>query len=103
MTTLSLQRQQALRHLLKCSALADHTYINKVVDQDVLQVDMAAIDQFGWSSGEEVLIGIIKAIAGFNSEVKITDLWKLDSINREVATKAIEMALTGHGLGADLN
>lgn len=100
--TISLQRQQALRHLLKCSALADHTYINQVVNQDVLHIDLNKIDEFGWSSGEEVLIGIIKVLGGFNSDVKIADLWKLDSNNREVAIKSIEMALTGHGLGGDL-
>lgn len=99
MTQLSPDRKSAVRHLIRCSALAGHPHINRTIDIDANRIDIEALGEYGWSSGEHVLIDLIKLISGFNSDLKVADLWKLDSINQEVAIKALEMTFTGHGLG----
>lgn len=102
MTQLSPARATAIRHLLRCSAVAEHPHINRSIDIDAGRVDIEKLDDYGWSSGEEVLIELIKLISGFHSNLKVADLWKLDSINREVAIKSLEMTFTGHGLGTQV-
>lgn len=99
MTQLSPDRKSAIRHLLRCSAVADHQYLNRYIDIDSSKIDIEAINAYGWSSGEEVLVELIKLISGFTSDLKVADLWKLDATNRDVAIKSLEMTFTGHGLG----
>lgn len=99
MTQLSPDRKSAVRHLIRCSAIAGHPHINRTIDIDSGRVDIEALSEYGWSSGEKVLIELIKLMSGFNSDLKVGELWNLDATNREIAIKSLEMTFTGHGLG----
>lgn len=92
--TLNPQRIHAAATLVRLSALGEHHMIAQHVDIEGHRINWDAINDFGWSSGEIILIELLKVILHGAGNVEIEDLWRLDDENREVATLALRQAMT---------
>jgi hypothetical protein len=92
--TSGLRRQHAAKQLIATSALNGHPHIERCVDLDSSKADLQALDDWCWSSGELVLIELLKVLLNGHGNVEVEDLWMLDSQNRQSAILALRIAMT---------
>lgn len=88
--------RDAMRALIRHSALNNHYHLAACIDFDGMRFDFEALNDYPWSSGESVLVGILQAIYNGHSDVTITDLYKLDEASRGAAMMALRIRLLGH-------
>jgi hypothetical protein len=84
---------KAIQTLMRTSALNGHPHAEACIDSDRGVVDVARLIDFGWSSGELVLVGLVRAFYGGWSDMDISDIAKLDTDNRRAATLALRVWL----------
>ncbi len=84
---------KAIQTLMRTSALNGHPHAEACIDSDRGVVDVARLIDFGWSSGEQVLVGLVRAFYGGWSDMDISDISKLDTDNRRAATLALRVWL----------
>ncbi len=83
----------AVRHILARSALADTPgRIGRLILTDAGDLTMQRLDTWRWSSGEVVLLDVLKFILG---EGRWPDISRLDEPNQQVVRKAIGMLAEG--------
>jgi hypothetical protein len=76
--------------LMKLSALSRSDYAHSCVDLDRNAVDLERLENFGWSSGEQVLVDLVREIYNGSGKGSVADLTALDEDNRRVAIMALE-------------
>ena len=76
--------------LMKLSALARSEHAQACIDFDRSAVDLDRLEDFGWSSGEQVLVDLIREIYNGSGKGSVYDLTTLDDDNRRVAIMALE-------------
>lgn len=74
---------------MRFSALARSEHAQRCVDLDRSTVDLERLDDYGWSSGERILVDLIRAMWNGSGGVTVHDLTRLDDENRRVAVMAI--------------
>jgi hypothetical protein len=84
---------KAIGVLMRTSALNGHHYAESCIDMDRGVVDLARLNEFGWSSGERVLVGLVRAFYGGWADTDIHDIALLDADNRRAATLALRVWL----------
>ena len=84
---------KAIQALMRTSALQGHPHAESCIDPDRGVVDVARLNEWNWSSGERVLVGLIRAFYGGWSDMDISDIAKLDADNRRAATLALRVWL----------
>lgn len=75
--------------LIKLSALSRSEHAQSCIDLDRSAVDLERLDDFGWSSGEQVLIDLVRSIYNGTGDRTVHDLTALDDDNRRVAVMAL--------------
>lgn len=83
--------------LMRLSALAHHSYAQSCVDLDRNSVDVERLTQYSWSSGEYVLVNLVRDIYNGSGLGSTYDLTALDNDNRRVAVMALGAWLIGEG------
>jgi hypothetical protein len=76
--------------LMKLSALSRSDHAQSCVDLDRSAVDLERLENFGWSSGEQVLVDLVREIYNGSGNGSVYDLTALDDDNRRVAIMALE-------------
>lgn len=84
---------KAIAVLIKTSALNGHPHVDACIDMDRGVIDMARLLEWNWSSGEQVLVGLLRAFYGGWSDMDISDIAKLDADNRRAAMLALRVWL----------
>lgn len=84
---------KAIQTLMRTSALQGHRHAESCIDPDRGVVDVARLIDYRWSSGELVLVGLIRAFYGGWSDMDISDIAKLDADNRRAAVLALRVWL----------
>lgn len=95
------QQGAAARVLLNLSALADHPHVQACIEPDGWRINWERLDEWRWSSGERILIELLRTIVLGHGEVKVHDIYQLDSDNRAVAGMALANLL-GQPSGGEL-
>ena len=90
------QTLDAIKTLIRCSALNNHPHVERCIDPDSMRFDLQALNEWCWSSGEEVLVGVLTALYGSATEVRLHELYNLDEMNREAVIMALRIRLLGH-------
>lgn len=90
------RRIAAAKMLTRVSCLALNPHVAKHVDLDSNRVDWEALAEWRWSSGETVLVELMRVLLLGHGTARIEDLQKLDEDNRAAAIAAIQI-----GLGAE--
>lgn len=80
--------------LMKLSALSRSDYAQSCVDFDRSAIDLDRLEDFGWSSGERVLVDLVRSIYNGSGDRTVHDLTALDDDNRRVALLALASWLT---------
>lgn len=95
-------RRDAGHYLVSMSLLCEHDHFLRNFEPaepgpypDFLDVE--AMENFGWSSGEKTLVNLFLVFAGFGREVTINDILSLDSRNKSASGNAIAMACAKEG------
>lgn len=83
------KRARAARALLNLSALSGHIHVTRCVDSDGSVVNWDTLEEWNWSSGERVLIELLRVTLLGHGHVRVQDLFTLDDRNRAVAAMAI--------------
>lgn len=91
------QRRDAGHYLTAASLLCEHFWFTDHVelrhrDAGPDLIDLEALDDFAWSSGERVLVNLFLTFAGYHRNVQVRDLLALDPPNRNAAGNAISLA-----------
>lgn len=76
--------------LARLSALSRSEHAQACIDLDRSAVDLERLDDYGWSSGEQVLVDLVRSIYNGSGYKTIHDLTALDDDNRRVALLALE-------------
>lgn len=84
---------RAITALMRCSALNGHPHAEACIDTDRGTVDVERLMDWSWSSGETVLVGLIRAFYSGWSGVDLADIAKLDADNRRAAVLALRVWL----------
>jgi hypothetical protein len=84
---------KAISVLMRTSALNGHPHAEACIDLDRGVVDVARLNDYGWSSGEQVLVGLVRAFYGGWSDTDIHDIARLDADNRRAAMLALRVWL----------
>ncbi len=86
---LTPQEHAAVRHLLQRSALASCVGVEGRIDlSDDGDLTVQRLSDWGWSSGERVLIEVLLHILG---EARWPDIGKVDDHNRQVVREAMRL------------
>lgn len=84
----------AMTTLVKMSALSSHEQLlDKAVNYDSHLIDDEVLDTWNWSSGEQVLIGVLKVIARGHSRLHLDDIYRLDKDNQNAVLLALRIRL----------
>jgi hypothetical protein len=75
---------------MKLSALSRSPHAQACIDFDRSAVDLERLENFGWSSGEQVLIDLVREMYNGSGRGSVADLTSLDDDNRRVAIMALE-------------
>lgn len=76
--------------LVKLSALSRSPHAQACIDLDRSAVDLERLEDFGWSSGEQVLVDLVREMYNGSGHRGVADLTTLDDDNRRVAIMALE-------------
>lgn len=95
MATLSERTYTPVALLMSSTCLAWHPRASAALDRDVRTIDLQLLDpdSFDWSSGERVLLGVVRAIATGAPGASVGDLVVLDSEHRQACLQALQMWL----------
>lgn len=90
-------RRDAGHFLVASSCLAGHDWFERHVtlrhrDDGPDTMDVEALDDYAWSSGERVLVGLFLTFAGYPRNCQMRDLFALDPENRKAAGDAVALA-----------
>lgn len=83
------QQRAAARMLLNVSALAGHPHILQCVEADGWRIDWERLNEWNWSGGEKVLLELLRVCILGHGDVKVADIYKLDTENQCAAANAI--------------
>ena len=83
------QQAAAARALLNYSALNGHPHAERCIEPDGWVVDWDAIEQWNWSSGERILVELLRVCVLGHGTVRVQDIYKLDSDNQWAAAFAV--------------
>lgn len=91
------QRRDAGHYLVATSILCEHDWFTRHVDlrhrdDGPDTIDLEAIDDYAWSSGERTLINLFLTLAGWPRNATVRDVLSLDDRNRQAAGNAISLA-----------
>lgn len=92
--TWSAQRKDAGYYLVATSNLCEHDHFLETVKLDydgIDQIDIAELQQWGWSSGEKTLVDLFLFCAGYSTGVTLRDVMNLDRKNLTAAANTISM------------
>lgn len=89
----SQRRIAAATALIERSALADHWYFTEHANPKASHYNWEALTDHAWGSGLGVLIEVLRTIELGRSDVKLTDLWKLDSENRSAVIRSLQILM----------
>jgi hypothetical protein len=84
---------RAIAALMRCSALNGHPHAQACIDTDRGVVDVQRLMDWSWSSGETVLVGLVRAFYCGWAGVDLADIAKLDADNRRAAVLALRVWL----------
>jgi hypothetical protein len=87
----SQRRIAAATALIERSSLADHWYFAEHAKPAASHYNWEALTDHAWGTGLGILIEVLRAIELGRSEVKLTDLWKLDAENRAAVIRALQI------------
>lgn len=79
------RKARAARAITNLSALAGHPHFTRCVDPDGPVIRWDELEDWNWSSGERVLLELLRVALLGHGRVAIEDLYKLDKTNRAVA------------------
>lgn len=86
---MNARQAAAARLLLNLSALHEHPHVSACIEPDGWLVDWDRLAAWNWSSGEKILVELLRTIILGHGHVIVGDLWTLDDENRHVAAQAI--------------
>ena len=89
MTPLSDRALRATRSLISTTHLASHPAIARAFDLDRHSIDLEILDDWPWSSGERVLVAMLRTFATSHGGPAISDLFALDRESRCAALAAL--------------
>lgn len=75
--------------LMRLSALATSEHAQSCVDTDRRYVDVTRLEDWPWSSGERVLVDLVREIWNGTGHGSVHDLTALDDDNRRVVVMAL--------------
>lgn len=90
MTTIE-NRQAAARLLVNCSALSHNPHIAKHVDLDGNRIAWDELELWRWSTGERVLLELLRFVVLGHSNLELGQLYQLDQDNRDTAASALKL------------
>lgn len=99
MTTLSNRGISAARRLVATSVLSNHPYTPRIFDLDRHSLDIDAMNDWNWSSGERVLISLLSSFGGYGTGPTVEEFQRLDDDNRRAAVDALRVFLVGEEVG----
>lgn len=76
--------------LIRLSSLENVEHARSCIDTDRRLVDLERLDDWSYSSGEQVLVDLVRSIYNGTGGSRIHDLTALDDHNRRVALIALE-------------
>ena len=76
--------------LARLSALSTSEHAQACIDLDRNTVDVISLENWNWSSGERVLVDLVRSIYNGTGYKTIHDLTALDDDNRRVVLLALE-------------
>lgn len=76
--------------LARLSALSESEHAQSCIDLDRNTVDVMRLEDFDWSSGEQVLVDLVRSIYNGTGYKTFHALTALDDDNRRVALLALE-------------
>lgn len=89
------ERLEAVEHLIAASVLCEHPHFLDCWNPHTKALDIDALNEWGWSYGEQTLVDTLLLICGYRRSVEVTDLWNLDEPNRRAALTALDIAMNG--------
>jgi hypothetical protein len=84
---------QAISTLMRHSALQGHPHAEACIDIDRGEVDITRLQDWNWSSGEKILVGLVRAFYCGWSDTDVADIAKLDQQNRQAVVYALRVWL----------
>lgn len=76
--------------LARLSALSTSEHAESCIDLDRNTVDVVRLEDWPWSSGERVLVDLVRSIYNGSGDGTVYDLTALDDDNRRVVLLALE-------------
>lgn len=76
--------------LARLSALSTSDHAQACIDLDRSAVDVIRLEEWPWSSGERVLVDLVRSIYNGSGDGTVHDLTALDDDNRRVVLLALE-------------
>lgn len=76
--------------LARLSALSTSEHAQSCIDLDRNTVDVTRLEDWPWSSGERVLVDLVRSIYNGSGDGTVHDLTALDDDNRRVVLLALE-------------
>lgn len=92
-TPLTDRSLKAIRHLVSTTHLSIMSPISRAFDPDRRAIDLEELEDWRWSSGEQVLISLIWCYATSSGGPAIADLLKLDAETRQAALESMKLFL----------
>lgn len=89
----SQRRIAAATALIERSALADHWYFAEHAKPAASQYNWDALKDHAWGTGLGVLIEVLRTIELGHGDVKLADLWRLDSENRAAVIRSLQILM----------
>ncbi len=87
----------AVRHLLVRSALADCPgTLGRITLTDDGDLTIQRVDDWGFSSGEEILIDVVRFLVG--EPVRFPELGKVDDFNAQIVRESLRLLAGGRVL-----
>lgn len=86
---MNTRQAAAARLLLNVSALHGHPHVQTCIEPDGWLVNWERLAAWNWSSGEKILIELLRTIILGHGRIQVEDLYRLDEENRHVAAQAI--------------
>lgn len=97
MPTTTEGRMKAARMMMNLAGLTDHPLVRKHlnIDESHTAWDWEGLAEEGLSTGEFIVIDLLRAIVLGHSSVRVADLYQLDDHHRRIAVDALRLTLIG--------
>jgi hypothetical protein len=93
MTHLTSRGLIASRTLISTTVLQHNPVVSQAFDIDRREIDLEALEDWRWSSGELVLVDLLRAFATSYGGPPVEDLLKLDLEHRQAVLEALSRFL----------